>query len=49
MIKFRLKIAFLFLRLAVWCIDKGTAEGLSLVIVIQNWLDYLEELQVSGN
>jgi len=47
MIKFRLRVAFIFLRLAVWSIDKATAEGLSLVIAIQNWLDYLEELQAS--
>jgi len=45
MVKFRLKIAFYLLRLTVFVIDKTSVEGLSLVIVINNWLNYLEEIQ----
>lgn len=41
--KLRFYIAVFFIKCSIFIIDKNTNDGLSYIVAIRNWIDYLTE------
>lgn len=47
--RFRLFIAVFFIKLAVFIINKKTTEGLSLIMYLHKWVDYISNIHNAYN